>query len=185
MKTKNSGITLIELIIVISIISMLAIAFGMGFAGWIAKYKIESQTKDIYTDLMEARLRALQRNRIHFVTLAAGQYTVREDIGPWPDGDGVITAADDVRPAGYNDPIPLLQKNLSTQRPMTWSNPADIEINFTKRGLSNKGKTLCIFSTAEPDYDCIVISLTRINMGKILTQLVDGGICDSNNCETK
>ncbi|MEW6713991.1 MAG: GspH/FimT family pseudopilin [Nitrospirota bacterium] len=183
----RSGFTIIELLVVISVIGILAIALGFSFEGWQGRYKVESQIKDVESDLMKARARAMQRNRAHFVTLTANQYTVQEDLSPWPDGDGTLTAADDVRPAGYNDPIPLLQKDLNLPYVLTWSDAADTEIEFTTRGLSNDNKTICLFtdfdgdgdSDVEPDYDCLVISQTRINMGKLNSQT---GACDAANC---
>ncbi len=92
MKTmKNHGITLIELIIVISIIGILAVALGFEFTGWMGGYRVESQTKEMYVDLMNARARAMQRNRVHFVRLfiPPTQYTnMYDDTNPAPDGDG-------------------------------------------------------------------------------------------------
>jgi type IV fimbrial biogenesis protein FimT len=190
---NNRGITLIELIIVISIIGILVVALGFSFQGWIGGYNVESQIKEIYFDLMNARARAMEKNRIHFVSLVTTQYTVQEDISPWPDGDGLLTADDNTRPTGYTDSIPLLQKKLDSRYPITWSDIADLQIDFTEKGLSNDTKTICIFtdfngdkkSDYNPDYDCIVISATRINMGELKKQDTDGGTCISDNCVAK
>ena len=186
---KNEGITLIELIIVITIIGILAVALGFEFTGWIGGYRVESQMKEMYVDLMSAKARAMQRNRSHFVTLTTTSYTLYEDTNPAPDGNSTLETASDDQ---------IMLKNLNTSNPVTWSDLADIQIEFTARGLSNDNKTMCVFtdfvnnttllpppdgiSDYNPDYDCMVISTTRINLGKLTTQDTAGGACDSTNC---
>lgn len=174
---------MIELIIVISIIGILAVALGFEFTGWIGGYRVESQMKELYIDLMNARTRAMQRNRMHFASLTATQYTIREDIDPWPDGDNNLTAGDNVPPAPpavYNDPIPLLQRNLDPQYPIFWNGGA--QASFTTKGLSNVNKTICSNTDVEADYNCIEISASRINLGRLTTLIPDGGACDAANC---
>jgi len=179
---SSKGFTLIELIIVISIIGILAIALGISFQGWIGRYKIESEFKEMYVDLMNAKTRAMSRNRTHFVTFAITQYAIREDINTWPNGDGLLAANDSVRPAGYNDPIPFRQKNLEANHPITWSNVGDTQVDIDTRGVSNEDKVICSNTDIESDYDCIVISASRVNLGKLTTRIPDGGICDDANC---
>jgi Tfp pilus assembly protein FimT len=184
---NNNGVTLIELIVAASVVIIIVVALGFSFEGWMGSYKAESQMKEMYTDLMNARARSMERNRSHFVSLTTTQYTIQEDISPWPDGDGSLTAADNTRPTGYNDPIPLLQKNLNPKYPITWSDIGDTQIDFTTRGLSNDTKTICINSDIDTDNNCIVISETRMNLGKLTTKIPApyGGTCDSTNCVAK
>lgn len=170
------GITLVELTVSLSVSGIMMAALGYSYEGWISKCRIESTTKEIYSDLMDARVRAMQRNRAHFVALSNIRYAVFEDNHPSPDGDRVLDIAEDKR---------VVQKDLDVRYPMGWSGVADTKITFTPRGLSNDKKTICLFSDSDPDYDCLEISTTRINMGKIMKQPSEGGTCISSNCTSR
>jgi prepilin-type N-terminal cleavage/methylation domain-containing protein len=171
---NNRGVTLIELLVVVAVGTILAIALGFSYVGWQGKYRVESQIKDIYDDLMDARARAMQRNRAYFVTLAAAQYSLYEDTDPAPEGDGLLDAA--------NDNL-IRQEHVEPGKPLVWN--GDAEVEFTSRGLSNDNKTICIDSEDHADYNCIEISPTRINLGELTTKIPDGGVCDSANCVAK
>jgi prepilin-type N-terminal cleavage/methylation domain-containing protein len=168
---RNSGITVIELLVVIAIAGVLAVALGASFQGWQGGFRVESEIKDLYSDLMDARLNARQKNREHYVVLATDQYTVYEDDDPPPDGDRNLDPDNDTE---------VRNEELPYGREIDWN--GDDQIDFTTRGLSNDNKTICMFSDVEPDYDCIVIFVTRIKMGKIDNQ---GDACEASNCELK
>ncbi len=169
---RERGITLIELVIVISIIITLLVAIGVSFEGWMAKYRIESQIKEIYSDLMLARARAMQMNRVHFVRLLNNtSYTIYEDTNPLPDGDGVLqlTGTTDTQ-------LPTFPKTVRFD--INWNNSAitaPINLEFNTRGYANVLGTISVYVDRDgdgkkdfvPDYDCIEISATRINIGQI------------------
>jgi len=152
---KNErGITLVELLIVISIVVILAVALGFSFQGWMTRYNVESQIKQMYIDLMNTRIRAMQRNRMQFVSLTATGYTVYEDTSPAPDGNGTYDSGSDTQ---------ILQKNLAKAITFTAGNP----LSFNTQGLlaSSEG-AIQVSESTDSDYDCISLSTSRIKMGK-------------------
>lgn len=176
---NNKGMTLIELIIVVTIIGILVTSLAFSFQGWVSGYKVESQIKELYMDLINMRTRAMQRNRMHFVDLTTTQYNIYEDTNTVPNGDGISDPATDTR---------VSQKILETRYPITWTDPADTRIEFDINGLSSDNTNICSNAPADADgadYNCIIISSTRINMGKLTTSIAGGGACNAANCIAK
>lgn len=176
MNLNNKGMTLIELIVVVTIIGILVTSLAFSFQGWVSGYKVENQTKELYMDLINTRTRAMQRNRMHFVDLTATQYTIYEDTNTAPDGDGQSNPAADTQ---------VSQKILEARYPIVWGVPADTRIEFDTNGLSSDNTNICSNAPDDADgadYNCIIISSTRINMGKLTTSIADGGACDAANC---
>jgi prepilin-type N-terminal cleavage/methylation domain-containing protein len=156
---KNNGYSLTELVVVIAILGTLLGIAGISGKTWLGRYRVEAQTKEMFTDLMNARVSALQRNRMHFVNFAGTQYTIYEDTNPGPDGDGQFQAGDTL----------VLQK--STQFPIVYALGGPAGFSFDKNGLVSltaptTAGTLHFDSGADSEYDCITLSTTRILMGK-------------------
>jgi prepilin-type N-terminal cleavage/methylation domain-containing protein len=176
---NETGFTLIELLVTIAVVSVLVIALAFQYVGWQGGYNIESEMKQLHTDLMNARGSAMLRNRDHFVTLTATRYSVYDDTNPPPDGNGTLEIATDTR---------AVQRSLNPQYPIIWSNPADTQIDFTQKGLSRDDKIICANpadASLNADNDCIILTATRINIGKLTTKISDGGACDAANCVTR
>lgn len=158
---NNRGITLIELIVVISIIGILAVALGFTFQGWMGGYRIESQTKEMYVDLMNARANAMQRNREHYVVVTANNYSIFEDTNE----NGAYNAGTDNAMVKFTNPKLL-------NYPSLWVGT----VTMDTRGLVSPNNTIRFnIGTNNPDYDCIVLFVTRINLGQ----------WDGANCVTR
>ncbi len=160
--------SLIELTVVITIIGVLAGLGVVNFTRWINRYKVETEAKQMYTDLMQARLMAMEKNRVHFVNLAANSYSIYDDT----NGDGALTVGTD----------PLAYPATSLSFPIAWNGTTPITFNTKGLTDSSAGNTICIYSTLDPSYDCVVVSRTRIRAGKLNSQ---GGTCSSDKCDAK
>jgi len=152
-KKDRGGFTLIEILIAVAIVGILTVLAVSSFQGFNEKYRVEGETKQMFSDLMDARGRAMQRNRAFFVQINANGYTTYEDTSPSPDGNGVFDIAADT-----------LVANVTIRR--TINNGGLSNFRFNRNGIASATGTIWLTSTAQPDYDCITVQATRIKMGQ-------------------
>lgn len=178
MKSKirdNRGFALTELVVVVAIMSVLLGIAGILAKGWFDRYNAESQMRQMHADLLQARLKAMEKNKLHFVLVGPVTYTISEDT----NGNGTQDTAPD-------DTI-LMQKTLKYPAESISSNPTStvalpVNMQIDQRGLISfpSSPNACSVSirfdtgTASPEYDCFEFYATRINLGKW-----NGGSCET------
>jgi len=176
----QKGVSLVELLLVISVIGILAVALGFSYQSWLGGYNVEKQIKEIYTDLMTARTNAMNNDRLYFADFPnTTSYRIIGDtavLNDWKiDGDGEWDKDNDNK----MDP----EHTVLTGYPKTLEYPIKNwgcgTIVFDSKGLVKTsgcffGATIELDTTVNADFDCIIISSTRINMGKM-----NGGSCSA------
>jgi prepilin-type N-terminal cleavage/methylation domain-containing protein len=166
---EERGVTLVELLIVVSIIGILAVALGFSFQGWMRNYRIESELKEMYADIVDARTRAMTQNRMHFIVINAGNYAVYEDTN---DNSTAEPGTGDNPLSEYRDPVTALLQTKPLQYDAGWTGT----ITFNTKGLTTSSTAISIPLTlpsgANPDFDCLAVYRSRIGMGKM-----SGGVC--------
>ncbi len=70
--TKDSGFSIVELIIVILIISVLIGIAVPNFVSWIPKQRVKDAAQDLYSNLQKAKLTAIKSNQDCTVTFSTG-----------------------------------------------------------------------------------------------------------------
>ncbi|MBI5846956.1 MAG: GspH/FimT family pseudopilin [Nitrospirae bacterium] len=137
------------------IVGVLGVSLGFAYSDWIGRYKVEKQTKEIYSDMMSARMMAMERSREYFVDFTSPTtYRIVEDTN---DNSAINVGAGDT---------------VLVPKTVEFANDANgggipLTFKFNRRGTISPLRTISITHTTEPDYDCIVVSSTRINMGQM------------------
>ena len=119
---KQSGFTLIELIVIIAIVAVFAAIAVPNFLSYMPKHRLNGAARQVMGDLMAARMKAVSQNCDVAVTFASGnpEYEI------WTDSDN-----DDIEDSGE-----VITKNIqSNYHDVTID--TDRNIKFSTRGTAN------------------------------------------------
>jgi prepilin-type N-terminal cleavage/methylation domain-containing protein len=140
---KNRGFSLVELLVVIALIGILLSLATFGFSQYSRKSQITNQTRVLYGDLMEYRAKALYEKKNWTFKISAASYGIYSSTNT------------SVAPVST---VPLKHN-------VVFNNPT-VDIVFDSQGLVNSGKSICIANSNEAVVDSVVISTTRVQIGK-------------------
>ncbi len=138
----NRGFTLIEILVVVALIGTLLGIATLNFSQYVTKAGIANQTRLMYGDLMEYHTKALFEKKKWTFKFSSNLY-------------GIYSSADtSVAPVA----------TVTLKYPITYSNTGDIV--YVSHGLASLGKTICVAAENNAVVDSVVVSETRVQVGK-------------------
>jgi len=158
------GFSLVELVVVVAIIATLLSIATLDFNSWMKKYQTERQTRELYSDIMQLRLSAIQRKQRCAMFLGPRQYNTRT----------YATDNEDVLAGG----VTVSSKNLNYEiKNGTGLAAFDItadHIEFDSRGFATGPMTIVVLPVQYNAGDnCILVSEGRTNIGR----MIDAATC--------
>jgi len=140
---NNHGFSVIELMVAIALIGILSAIGTFSFSQYSKKSSISSQTRLLYGDLMEYRSKALYEKKNWTFKISAASY------GIYSSSNTTVAPVKTV----------ALKHNIE-------SNNATAII-YDTQGMANvSGKSVCVSAANDAIVDAVVISSTRVQIGK-------------------
>ena len=141
-KMKNSGFTLMELMIVIAIIAILAGVAIPNFIGFLPRQRLAAGAQDVLQGLQKSRSKAIMTNRPVVVNFNAAADSFTAFVDENADGAldaGELTIADRTMPAGID-----LTTNLVG---------AVTAVTFDNQGIPTTSGTMTVQNSKGDDQD--------------------------------
>jgi type IV fimbrial biogenesis protein FimT len=166
---NRRGFSIIELIVVVAIISILLSFATINFNTWVRRQSIDREVKEIYADLMSVRQQAMVTGNNHdavFTTSKNMAFHRYSSEGESRTSGGTL----------------VMRRGLPNAAVVSSTDP----VEFNHRGLTvATGDTMiCIFSDVGPSRDALVITPSRVSMGRIKNQgSKDVSACTKNNID--
>jgi len=148
---QYGGFSLVELLVVIAIIAIGLSIATLNFRSWTVKTNIDKQTKELFGDISEARLRSQYRKQYNSILIEnSSTYSFKS-----------YSTENEPAAAGRK----VFTKTISYQ---ITSPGSDTNIRFNTRGslYTGIGTTIYFGPSGTGAFDCVVIDDVRTNMGK-------------------
>ena len=160
----HAGFSLIELVVTISIMGILMTIATLSFNSFQKKSQFESQVREMYADLADARTRAFTQKQVHGIVFKPNSYDMKSY-----SSEAEYKYTSDAVANG----VVLLSKSLKYGITKTNTTTAFTDTNsailFDTTGFTTTatGFTIVVNPvTVSPNLNCLVISASRVNMGK-------------------
>lgn len=124
-RSKHSGFTLIELMVVVAILAILAVMAGPSFSSFMGQRRLKGAAEELMGDLQYARSESVQRNATVTVTFSATGYEIRQGAtslktvslsngNAWNSGASMTVSYEPVRATATVSNGPVAIGNSST-----------------------------------------------------------------------
>ena len=162
------GFSLIELVVVVSLIAMLLALAMLDFSTWQRKAQVEREVKEMYADVQNARAQAAFTKQRQAVVFGTKMMTFRR-FSSLNDAIGTTVSV-------KNLPLSFTRSN--------WTQPASDTILFDTRGVMSDPliKVICITTDVDAAYDALIITPVITTMGKVTNR---GTACGQTNVTQK
>lgn len=155
---KQSGFTLIELMVVISLMALLLTWAIPAFSSWKQKHDVEGEMAQLYGDLQFARSEAYTNNEVAGISWSGTSFSQYQIM---------TNATADCTSIGSGGSS-LVATVSTINHPITSSQNLQ-SLSFNNRGIVSSPSTLPLTFYITPSYgsptNCISVSLTRISLG--------------------
>lgn len=163
-KSGCSGFSLIELLFTMAIMGIVLGIGTLSFRQWQVKSNIESEIREIFVDLNEARSSAFTQKCDHRIVFQPNSYVMKR-----------YSSENESRSAGRTIVTKNLKYGLTSKSGSNLA--ADITdrfVEFDSGGITSNLFTVIVNPLSEDvAVNCLVIFETRVNMGKI-----NGSTCE-------
>ena len=169
---SESGFSLIELLIVISIMGILLSIVSINFKQWMVKNRVEAQVRQMVSDFSELRTKAFTTKQRHSITIFQSRYVFESYSS---EGEDKCTGGTPV--PGKTSDVDFKLKKTSDYFTGSCANVGGDTFEIDGRGMlvGTTGTIYLDYDNASPVVDCFRISTLRINPGK-----KNGSSCDDN-----
>ncbi|MGH8581923.1 MAG: GspH/FimT family pseudopilin [Gammaproteobacteria bacterium] len=145
---RQSGFTLVELMVTLGIAALLLSAAVPSFTNVIKDNRMVTETNRLLTSLANARVEAVKRGRPVTVCARDGGVVTDGDActGPWTNG--FVLFVDTNANGAYDGPDGLIKFGEPADPPVAISSPAGTRLSFASSGLvpglvADQALTLC------------------------------------------
>jgi prepilin-type N-terminal cleavage/methylation domain-containing protein len=139
---NKKGVTLIELIIVFVIIAIAAGLIAPNISGWLPRYRLRSEARNIVSAMRTAQMKAVSRRLPYQVdfNVAANSYILQYNSGGWVNDGPVQTA-----PSGIIVNIAGLPGGTAVfNTDCTCPNGGNITLSYKKGGVTQAQKGISL-----------------------------------------